>query len=78
MLTLGFAFDEAFVAVPRLGHALNLKRFEGTYEHDDKATPQINLPLTTSASRLSPPQTVTGGGWAETSGTPPAAAAAPE
>lgn len=28
------------------------------------------VPLTTSASRLSPPQAVTGGGCAETSGTP--------
>lgn len=37
------------------------------------------VPFTTSASRLSPPQAVTGGGWAETSGTPPpAVAAAPE
>lgn len=41
--TLGFAFDEAFVAGA--------------------------VPLTTSASRLSPPQAVTGGGCAETSGT---------
>lgn len=49
MLTLGFAFDEAFVAGA--------------------------VPFTTSASRLSPPQTVTGGGWAETSGTPPTTAA---
>lgn len=36
----------------------------------DEAFVAVAVPLTTSANRLSPPQAVTGGGCAETSGTP--------